>query len=81
MNDTNYEEQETQINIDYADSIISIYTSRRMTYNKLKSKLGEPSHIYYLKKKISGATWKISFSEKRKITTVLSRPLLIGSVK
>ena len=81
MTETNYEEQETQINIDYAGGVISIYTSRRMTYNKIKSKLGEPSHIYYLKKGISGASWKIPFSEKRKITTVLSRTLLIGSVK
>ena len=81
MGETNYEEQETQINIDYAGSMISIYTSRRMTFNKLQSKLGEPSHIYYLKKKISGASWNIPFCEKRKITTVLSRPLLIGSVK
>ena len=52
-----------------------------MTYNKIKAKIGEPSNTYYLKKKICGATWKIPFSEKRKITTVLSRPLLIGSVK
>lgn len=81
MGETKYEEQETQISIDYAGGMISIYTSRRMTFNKIKAKLGEPSHIYYLKKKISGATWKIPFSEKRKITTVLSRPLLIGSVK
>ena len=81
MGETNYEEQETQINIDYAGGVISIYTSIRMTFNKIKAKLGEPSDTYYLKKKISGATWKIPFSEKRKITTVLSRPLLIGSVK
>ena len=81
MGETNYEEQETQISIDYAGGVISIYTSRRMTFNKIKAKLGEPSDTYYLKKKISGATWKIPFSEKRKITTILSRPLLIGSVK
>lgn len=81
MKEINYEEQETQINIDYSGGVISIYTSRKMTYNKIKSKLGEPSNIYYLKKGISGASWKIPFSEKRKITTILSRPLLIGSVK
>lgn len=81
MVETNYEEQETQIGIDYAGSTVSIYTSRKATFNKLKSKLGEPSHIYYLKKNVSGATWKIPFSDKKKITTALSRPLLIGSVK
>ena len=41
MGDTNYEEQETQISIDYAGGSISIYTSRRMTYNKIKAKIGD----------------------------------------
>ena len=81
MNETKYEEQETVINIDYASSILSIYTSRKMTFNRLKEKLGRPTNTYYVKKKISGGIWKIPFSEKRKIVSALSRPLLIGSVK
>ena len=81
MNNTNYEEQETTILIDYAGSMVSVYTSRKMTFNKLKSKLGNPTKVYYVKKKISGGTWEIPFSEKKKITTALSRPLLIGCVK
>jgi len=81
MNETKYEEQETVINIDYANSMLSIYTSRKMTFNRLKEKLGKPTNIYYVKKKISGGIWEIPFSEKRKIVSALSRPLLIGNVK
>lgn len=81
MNETKYEEQETVINIDYASSILSIYTSRKMTFNRLKEKLGRPTNTYYVKKKISGGIWEIPFYEKRKIVSALSRPLLIGSVK
>ena len=81
MNETKFEEQETVVNIDYARSILSIYTSRKMTFNRLKEKLGRPTNTYYVKKKISGGIWEIPFSEKRKIVSALSRPLLIGSVK
>lgn len=80
MSNNKYDEQETIINIKYAESTVSIYTSRKAIITKLKSKLGEPSKTYYLKKKVSGASWDISFNERKKITSVLSRPLLIGYV-
>lgn len=50
-------------------------------YEKLEEKLGQPTEIYYTQGQISGASWDIPFSEKRKITAVLSRPLLIGQMK
>ena len=78
---TIYEEQETQINIDYSNSILDIYTSRKMTYNRLENKLGKPNKIYYIDNKISGGRWNILFSEKKKISSILSRPLLIGNIK
>lgn len=78
---TNYEEQETQINIDYCNSELDIYTSRKMTFNRLEKKIGKPNQIYYTEKKVSGGRWKIPFSDKKRLTTILSRPLLIGSIK
>lgn len=81
MNETKFEEQETVVNIDYARSILSIYTSRRITFNRLKEKLGKPTKTYYVKKKINGGIWEIPFAEKRKIVSALSRPLLVGCVK
>ena len=77
---TIYEEQETQINIDYSNSILEIYTSRKTTYLRLENKLGKPNKIYYIDNKISGGKWNISFSDKKKLTSILSRPLLIGSI-
>lgn len=79
--DTSYEEQETQINIDYSNSMVDIYTSRRNIYERLESKLGKPSEIYYIGNKVSGGRWKVLFSDRRKLTSVFSRPLLIGNIK
>ena len=78
---TDYEEQETIINIDYFKSELSLYTSRKNVYNRILDKLGEPTKKYYTDKNISGAKWNISFSNKKDITSILSRPLLIGNMK
>ena len=78
---TSYDEQETQINIDYANSILDIYTSKKLTYSRLENKLGKPTKIYYIGNKICGGRWNILFSDKRKISSILSRPLLIGNIK
>lgn len=79
--DTDYEEQETIVNIDYFKSEIYLYTSRKAVYKRIEEKLGEPKKIFYVHKKISGAYWNIPFGDKRKLTSVLSRPMLIGNVK
>lgn len=50
----NYNEQETNINIDYSNSKIYLYTSRKITFERIKSKLGEPLKTYYIKNKITG---------------------------
>ena len=79
---TIFEEQETQINISYSQSELEIYTSRKSIYLKLHNKLGEPHKTYYSKsKKITGGIWKIPFSDKKNLTSILSRPLLIGNIK
>ncbi len=79
--DTNYEEQETILNIDYFKSELSLYTSRKAVYNRLQAKLGEPTKIYYTNKQISAGKWIIPFDNKKHITSILSRPTLIGNIK
>ena len=78
---TNLEEQETIINIDYSKSNVNIYTCQRAVYERLLKKLGQPYKLFYTNKKISGASWKIAFENKRIITQILSRPTLIGQRK
>lgn len=78
---TSSEEQETAINIDYYKSNVNIYTSKKSIYNRIIKKIGKPTNIYYIDKKISGANWIIPFSEKKNITAILSRPTLIGNIK
>lgn len=78
---TDIEEQETNINIDYFESSVKVYTSRKAIYERLYKKIGEPKEIYYTKKKITGAKWIIPFSNKKTISSLLSRPTLIGNMK
>lgn len=79
--DTNYEEQETILNIDYVNSELSLYTSRKAVYNRIQSKLGEPTKAYYTNKQVSAGKWIIPFDNKKCITSILSRPTLIGNMK
>lgn len=78
---TNYEEQETNINISYPNSYLSVYTSRKINYERLKQKLGEPYRKYMINNQVSGGEWRIPFSDKKRLTSILSRPLLIGNIK
>lgn len=76
-----YEEQETIININYCKKEICLYTSRKAVYERIIKKIGEPTKKYYTDKRISGANWTIPFENKKSITTILSRPTLIGNMK
>lgn len=78
---TNIEEQETQINIDYYSKTLNIYSSRKSVIQRLYTKLGEPTKTDYINNSITGAIWKIPFADKKKITIALSRPLLIAQMK
>ena len=79
--DTDYEEQETILNIDYYQRQIYLYTSRKAVYDRILKKLGNPTKKYYTNKKLSGANWIIPFENKKIITAILSRPTLIGNMK
>lgn len=76
-----YEEQETIININYAQKQVSVYTNRRSVYDRIVKRIGEPRKKYYTSNKISGANWDMSFDNRKKITSILSRPILIGNMK
>ena len=78
---TDVEEQETIINIDYAGSIVSVYTNQNTIYKRLYEKIGEPTKTFYIKNKISGARWNVPFEDKKTINLILSRPTLIGRKK
>ena len=75
---TSLEEQESLINIDYYGKEVIVYTSKKSIFIRIKNKIGEPSRIFNVKGQISGAEWRIPFKEKKKITSILSRHLLIG---
>ena len=77
---TNPEEQETIINVDYGKREVHCYTSRYAVYDRLKAKIGEPTQTFYTNKKISGATWIIPFSNKKLLGNVFSRPTIVGSL-
>lgn len=74
------EEQETTINIDYYQKIITLYTSRKATANKLKKEIGDPTKTEYTNKKISGVIYKRNVDDKE-CKKLLSKMLLIGSIK
>ena len=81
FNFTKLIEQESIINLNYKEKCLYLYASRKSVYNRFLEKLGEPDRKSYAKnKKISGASWKIPFDDKKKINIALSRPLLIGNI-
>mgnify|MGYP003321807894 CR=1 FL=1 len=78
---TSVEEQETLINIDYFHRKVIVYTSQKETFKRIKCKFGEPDRIFTTKGQISGAEWTIPFGNRKMISGILSRPLLIGNRK
>lgn len=78
---TNPEEQETNISIDYFARVLHIYSSRKSVIQRLSNKLGEPTKADYINKALVSARWSIPFEDKKRISIALSRPLLIGQMK
>ena len=78
---TDIQEQETLIHVDFFSRLITLYTSSELAYNRYLEKLGEPSKIYYTKNKISGASWIVSFDDGVKSRCVFSKPTALGRNK
>ena len=78
---TDLNEQETIINIDYYGRVIYIYTCRKHIAERLQKKLGQPTKVYFTNNRISAVRYELPFNKKREISSVLSRPLLIGNMR
>ena len=77
---TDLREQETILKIDYYSRIISIYTCRKNVAKRLERKLGEPTQKYYTNSLLSAVKYEIPFENKKEISGILSRPVLIGNM-
>ena len=77
---SNVEEQETIINIDYYKKMIHCYTSRKIQIERLTKKLGNPKKTFYTNKKISGASWSIPFSNKKMANVIFSKSVVLGQL-
>lgn len=77
---TNPEEQETIINVDYYAKEVNCYTSRKAQIERLTKKLGDPTETSYTDKKISGASWKVPFTDKKRLSSIFSRTVIIGQL-
>jgi len=75
---TMLEEQETHIWVDYLNRKLIIYTSRQPVYNRLVKKLGDPNKKDTIKGEIVSGTWEIDLENKKVISSVLNRTILIG---
>lgn len=73
-------EQETDIIIDYAAKVVTVYTSRYSVYDKLSKKISNPDETDYVGKKIASATWRIPFDNKN-VARIFSKCLMIGNMK
>ena len=78
---TDLKEQETIVNINYYERVLIVYTCRKSVAERLKKKFGEPTKVYCTNKQISGVRYEIPFNKRREMSSILSRPLLIGNMK
>lgn len=74
------DEQETVINIDYYQKIITVYTSRKQTGIRLLKKIGEPTKTDFHDGLISGVTYVRNLFDKD-VAKFFSKMLLIGGFK
>lgn len=65
------EEEETTINVLYAENKLVLYTNKVPLQKQLNKLIGEPKKEFKIKRSISGSVWEISFEEKNKIQRLL----------
>ena len=74
------DEQETILNIDYAEKEITVYTNRKSVAKRLKNKIGEPTNIDVSYGRICSVTYKRNLFDKD-VSKFFSKMLLIGVFK
>lgn len=74
------DEQETLINVNYNDKMITIYTSRKATADRLYKKIGEPTKVDKHNGLISGVTYIRNLFDKD-VAKFFSKGLIIGTFR
>lgn len=74
------DEQETIINIDYFEKIITVYTTRKAVALRLKKKLGEPTSCDENNGKVYSVTYKRNLFDKD-VAKFFSKMLMIGAFR
>ena len=74
------DEQETIISINYFERILTVYTSRKSTANRLIKKMGNPNLIHYSEDFVTGITYERSLFDKD-ISKFFSKGLIIGAFR
>ena len=67
----NKTEEETNINVMYAENIFSIYTNKVSLQRQLNKLIGEPTKEFKIKRSIVGSRWDISLDDKLKISRMI----------
>lgn len=71
------DEQETIINIDPFNKMVTLYSTKEHTYKKLKKYLGEPNHFEYMNGLPCSFEYKLSFDDDN-LKKIFSITTLIG---
>ena len=64
-------EEETTINVLYAEGILSVYTNKVSLQKQLNKLIGEPTKEDKIKRTIAGSRWNIPLSDKTKISRMV----------
>lgn len=64
-------EEETTINVLYAEGILSVYTNKVSLQKQLNKLIGEPTKEDKIKRSIAGSRWNIPLSDKTKISRMV----------
>lgn len=71
------DEQETIINIDYYDKVITLYSTKEHIYKTLSKYLGQPNKIDYYNGCISSFEYRLGFNDDN-LKKIISISTLIG---
>ncbi len=64
-------EEETTINVLYAEGILSVYTNKVSLQKQLNKLIGEPTKEDKIKRSIAGSRWNVPLSDKTKISRMV----------
>ncbi len=71
--EANKSETETTINVLYGEKVIVLYTNNVPLQKELLKAIGKPQEEHFKGRSIVSSVWKIKFSEKSKITKMMTK--------